>query len=127
QFGSRIAGPIEAFYEGWPDEFTVDVTVEAGWAGAYTTDNPVRITHSSTDSKLQDYAALESLFHEASHSRDQWLSDKLDAAALKVKQELPNRFWHAVLFYAAGEFTKKELEEVGIHYIPYAEKNKLFE
>jgi hypothetical protein len=128
QFGSGISGPIEAFYEGLSDEFIVDVTVEAGREGAYTTDNPVRITISSTNSDLQDYAALEGLFHEASHSRDQWLSDKLDAAAAKVKQQLPDRFWHAVLFYTAGEFARKEFEDVGIrNYIPYAEKNKLYE
>src|SRR5258708_26003314 len=49
------------------EKIRVDVSSYANWAGAYTTLDPLRLTISSTDPRNQGSAALEVLFHEASH------------------------------------------------------------
>src|SRR5260370_3969819 len=52
----------------WPTErIRVDVSAVANASGAYTTLDPLRVTIASTDPRNQGPAALEVLFHEASH------------------------------------------------------------
>lgn len=128
QFGNRIAKRLETAYGKKWQRLPADVTVEAGWSGAYTTGNPVHITIASTETKIQDYAALETLFHEASHGWGRWIQEETEKIAAKKEQSLPKDFWHALIFHTAGEITSNELEQVGIRdYIPYAELNKLYD
>ena len=130
QFGLRISKRMKQAYGiEWPQQpLRTDVTVEAGWSGAYTSEDPVHITIASTEARIQDYAALETLFHEASHGWDAWLSEKLNQVALETKRTLPEKFWHSVIFYTAGEITRSELEQAGLRdYIPYAELNHIYE
>jgi len=114
-----------AFQTDWPAEpVRVDVTEYANWAGAYTTLGPMHITISSVDPGNQGDAALEILFHEASHA----LVGKTRAAladALVSQNRLfrTRNFWHALLFYTAGEFARRHLED----YTPYAVKNGLYD
>lgn len=102
----------------------VDVTEYANWAGAYTTLGPTHITVSSGNAGNQGDAALEILFHEASHS----IAGKLRAALTdeaKAQNKLFRRreFWHAVLFYTTGEIVRRHLDS----YTPYALKNGLYD
>jgi hypothetical protein len=124
--GAALAKELARIYQTeWPSEpIRVDVSEYASWAGAYTTLRPTHITISSTDPGYRGPAALEMLFHEASHS----LIDKLDdalAAELKKQNRLFKRrgFSHAVLFYTAGELTRRRIDG----YTMYGIKNGVFE
>jgi hypothetical protein len=130
------AAPLVAKYEGvmkkelstalqtpWPaDPIRTDVSEYASWAGAYTLLDPTLITISSHDPVTQ--AAVESLFHEASHAMIQKVSDAL-AAELDSQNKLFRRraFWHAVLFYTAGEIARRHLDD----YIMYGIQNGVFD
>lgn len=90
----------------------------ANWAGAYTTTNSTLITVSSLDPSSQNDAALETLFHEASHA----LIDNVQEAISKqcradgIVLDSPT-LWHAVLFYTTGALVK----EVIPGYLPMAD------
>jgi hypothetical protein len=128
QFSQTLIKQLTAAYQAkWPtDLIRVDVVEYANWAGAYTTfdrTDKVHITI-STDPGNQGFAALELLFHEASH----WMVGPRNGAVAqaiarecKVKNKpIPDGLWHAIIFYTAGEFTKRNLREYGVtDYIPY--------
>ena len=82
----------------------------ANWAGAYTTTNDTLITLSSVDPANQGDAALEILFHEASHaligSLQEALSNQCKLQAVTLK---PPTLWHAILFYTTGALVREQL------------------
>ena len=105
----------------WPTgSIPVDVSVAAGPNGAYTS-VPTHVTISSTDPGYQGFAALEMLFHEASHGVSQ-LFQQVRQAAGGQNVSVPPQLWHGVLFYTAGELTTRELRAHGIVYTPYADE-----
>jgi hypothetical protein len=105
----------------WPSEpIPVDLSVTAGPTGAYTTGPPTHVTISSTERSLQGLASLEMLFHESSHSAVSDLFFRVRQAAGEQNVSVPPRLWHAVLFYTAGELTRRELDTHGVAYSPYA-------
>lgn len=105
----------------WPTQpVPVDLSVVAGPVGAYTTANPTHVMISSQDPSYRGYAALEMLFHEASHGFGV-LFQGVSQAATEQKVSVPPRLWHAVLFYTAGELTRRELKTHGIEYAEYAD------
>lgn len=99
-----------AYQTPWPvDPIRTDVAEYASWAGAYTVLEPTHITISSSGPISQ--AVVEALFHEASHGMIQKISDALTAELDSQKKLFPRRaFWHAVLFYTAGEFAQRNLD-----------------
>jgi len=110
----------------------VDVAVYANWAGAYTyTSDHVHTIISSVDPSYQDFAALEMLFHEASHGM---VSEKSGHIADQIAREcksdgipVPQDLVHVMIFFTAGEFARRDLASVGVaHYQPYAIKNSLY-
>jgi len=114
-----------AFDTPWPDgPILTDVTEYASWAGAYTVLEPTHITISSANGGNAGPAMLETLFHEASHGLIQKVSDAL-TAELNAQQKLFQRraFWHAVLFYTAGEIAQRHLDG----YTMYGIKNGVFD
>jgi len=130
QFGATLIKDLAAAYKAkWPAEvIRVDVTEYANWAGAYTTfgsGEKVHTTICSTDAGNQSFAALELLFHEASH----WMVGPRNGAVARAiareararnKQE-PRDLWHAIIFYTAGEITRQNLSEYGVNdYTPIA-------
>jgi hypothetical protein len=129
QFSQTLIKQLTAAYKAkWPtDLIRVDVVEYANWAGAYTTfdrTDKVHITI-STDPGNQGFAALELLFHEASH----WMvSPGNGAVAEAIAREcraknkpIPDGLWHAIIFYTAGEVTKRNLSEYGVSdYTPVA-------
>lgn len=114
-----------AFETPWPTEpIYTDVAEYASWAGAYTLLGPTHITISSTSASNAGPAALETLFHEASHGMIQKVSDALSAELDSQSKLFARRaFWHAVLFYSAGHFAEQHLEG----YTQYGIKNGVFE
>jgi hypothetical protein len=112
-----------AYQTPWPSEpIRTDVAEYASWAGAYTTLEPTHITISSTDPG--NAAALETLFHEASHAMIQKVIEVLNAELDSQNRLFQRRaVWHAVLFYTTGEFARRHLGD----YTPYAIKNGVYD
>jgi hypothetical protein len=109
----------------WPaSAIRVDVVHYAKREGAYTTLEPTHINVSSVCPENQGNAALEILFHEASHALIGKVRDTL-SAEVKAENKLFRRrdLWHAVLFYTVGEVVRRQLDG----YTPYAFKNGLYD
>ena len=109
----------------WPPAaIRTDVAEYASRAGAYTTLGPAHITISSINPGYQGDAALEMLFHEASHAIFAKVRNTL-STEVRAQNKLFRRgdFWHAVLFYTAGEMVRRHLDG----YTPYAAKNGLYD
>ena len=95
----------------WPTErIRVDVTAVANYAGAYTTLDPLRVTIASMDARNQGSAALEVLFHEASHG----IATPVELAIVRECRQrdkpIPRDLWHALIFYTTGEVIKPVLD-----------------
>ncbi|HEY2460894.1 MAG TPA: hypothetical protein VGI16_08800 [Candidatus Acidoferrum sp.] len=91
----------------WPAEkIRVDVTDYANWAGAYTTLDPLRVTISGTDPRNQGSAALEVLFHEASHGIAEPVQQAIIRECHQREKAIPRDLWHALIFYTTGEVIK---------------------
>jgi hypothetical protein len=132
--GPSIApGMVRAFGGDWPRSrsergLRADVSVHAGWAGAYSSHHPDHVVISSTDEGHAGDASVESLFHEAGHSRalGDDLGELLATAFEAIGEEPPEALWHALLFYTAGELTRQALEADGRPgYVPYALRHQL--
>lgn len=109
----------------WPDvPVRVDLSVDADWAGAYTTIEPTHVTIAADDPRHQGDAGLEVLFHETAHGLFRNVSNALAAEVKKQGVKLPSRdLWHAMLFYTVGELVRRDLPA---GYVPYAEKQGLY-
>lgn len=126
---------VSAYEAEWPAKLVrVDVSVYANWAGAYTnveSGGQVHTVMSGIDPGNQGFAALETLFHEASHAMVDGETGKLgEAIQAQAKAHgipVPENLWHALIFYTAGEFSRRDLDSVGVHdYQPYADKQGLW-
>jgi len=91
----------------WPrHKIRVDMTAYANWAGAYTTLDPLDVTISSTDGRNQGSAALEVLFHEASHGIAQPVEAAIIRECRQRDKAIPRDLWHALVFYTTGEVVR---------------------
>jgi len=94
----------------------VDVVEIVNWSGANSIlRNPAR-GHLLISNSYQGPAALEVVFHEASHllmDRSDPLRQALDKAASAVDWRLPGDLWHVVLFYTTGEAVRRILDDGG--------------
>lgn len=127
KYGAAIQRDIAAVYRvDWPVAPTsTDVSAFAGPNGAYTTTTPTgHITISSTDPGYQGVAALEMLFHEASHTLDETIDGAL-SSELKARNKLFRRrgFEHAIIFYTAGELARRYVAG----YEPFAVRHHILE
>lgn len=129
QFSGTLIHQLTAAYKGrWPtDPIRVDVVEYANWAGAFTTFGSGQKVHItiSTDPGNQGFAALELLFHESSH----WMVGPRNGAVARAiarecqaqNKPIPDGLWHAIIFYTAGEFTRRNFSEYGVtDYVPVA-------
>lgn len=126
--GLPIARALAAAYDTtWPGAVPVDVVRDAGPPGnAHTTARPrAHVTLAAADPRHQGLAALELLFHEASHGWDTVLSQELLVEARAQQRVVRPDLWHAVLFFTAGELTRRQLATAGIDYELYAVTQKL--
>jgi hypothetical protein len=128
----------------WPAEkIRVDVSAVANAAGAYTTLDPLRVTIASTDPRNQGGAALEVLFHEASHGIATPVEQAITRECRQRDKPIPRDLWHALIFYTTGEVIKPVMEEDGSNsngagetnsrypqdseYTPYAKREGLYQ
>lgn len=120
RYGQATARRIASVYRmQWPAEIIpVEVVSYANWAGAYTTTHSTLITVSSLPESDQNAAALETVFHEASHALIHGVQEAIakqctaDAVVLR-----PSTLWHAILFYTTGSIVKDLIP----NYVPLAD------
>jgi hypothetical protein len=123
----------EVYQARWPKEkIRVDVSADANWAGAYTTLDPLRVTISSTDPRNQGGAALEVLFHEASHGIAEPVQQAIIRECRQREKAIPRDLWHALMFYTTGEVIKPVFaaQDSGAQdgpYTPYAVRERLYQ
>jgi hypothetical protein len=126
--GAALSRRIAASYgRSWPDApIPVDLSVTAGPVGAYTTSPPTHTTIAPGPSR-SGLASLEILFHEASHAWGRELQDAIRKSSEARHKTVPRQLWHAVLFYDAGELTRRTLQEDGVAgYVEYAVKQDVY-
>jgi hypothetical protein len=117
----------------WPKEkIRVDVSAYANSQGAYTTLDPLRVVISSTDPRNQGSAALEILFHEASHGIAEPVQQAILRECRQREKAIPRDLWHALLFYTTGEvikpvFTGQTVGAPDPEYTPYAIRERLYQ
>lgn len=111
--GTEIAADLEmTFGITWPKSLHIEITPFAAPYGAYSPAPRAGLMLSviaSREPDYQGYAGLDLLFHEPLHHFDEKL-------AKLVTEERS----HPVLFYTAGEFTRRALLRRGVTYKPYA-------
>jgi hypothetical protein len=101
----------EIYQTQWPKEkIRVDVSAVANAAGAYTTLDPLRVTIASTDARNQGTAALEVLFHEASHGIATPVELAIARECRQRDKPIPRDLWHALIFYTTGEVIKPVMD-----------------
>jgi len=121
KYGETLVQELsDAFKTPWPSyAIRVDVSNYGGWSGAYTTIEPTRILISAGDRANHETAALEIVFHEASHGLSRKLMTAISEECSKQKVRLPRAdLWHAVLFYMTGEIVRRHFPG----YTPYGYK-----
>jgi hypothetical protein len=132
--GLGLAERLSDIYQArWPKQkIRVDVTAYANSSGAYTTLDPLRVVISSTDSRNQGSAAMEVLFHEASHGIAEPVQLAINRECRQRDKAIPRDLWHALLFYTTGEVIKPALNAQAdgspdAPYIPYAYRERLYQ
>jgi hypothetical protein len=94
----------DIYQTNWPKaKIRVEVCVYANRSGAYTTLDPLRVTISGTDPRNQGTAALEVLFHEASHGIAEPVQQAIIRECHQRDKPIPRDLWHALIFYTTGE------------------------
>lgn len=121
----RVAG---AYGQSWPRApVPVNLAVSAGPNDAYTTTRPTATTIASTSQDIRGLAALEIVFHEASHAWGLAIQTAIAKASAARRKTVPPQLWHAVLFHTAGESTRRTLAADGIDgYVEYAVRQDVY-
>jgi hypothetical protein len=136
--GLGLAERLADVYQArWPKQrIRVDVSAYANWAGAYTTLDPLRVVISSSDARNQGGAALEILFHEASHGIAEPVQLAINRECRQRDKAIPRDLWHALLFYTTGEVIKPVMtvrnagaseDGTTTEYTPYAFRERLYQ
>lgn len=113
-----------AYATPWPTQpIRVDIAAYAGPVAAYTVLDPPHITIASGDRRHDGDAALEIIFHEASHALVERVEQSIVRACAAQHRTEPPQLWHAMLFWGTGEIVRREL---GAGYTPYGEANGLY-
>ena len=114
----KIAARVEQLYQkrwkGLP--IPVDVVETVNWAGANSILRGPAGGHLLISTEYQGPAALEVVFHEASHilmDAGDPVRRALDKAARAAEFPLPGDLWHVVLFYTTGEAVRRTLDDRG--------------
>jgi hypothetical protein len=116
--GSRLEKLFAGTWRRRP--IAVDVVATAGWAGADTTDFGGSATHIQISSRNPGYqgpAALEMIFHEASHElvspRNGPIASLLASASRETGVPIHRSLWHGLLFVTVGEVVREVLAKAG--------------
>lgn len=129
--GGAIATRLAASFDAaWPETpIRADIVHDAGPPGnAYTISEPTLITIGAGDPRHRGLAALELIFHEASHRWDAVLMKNVSDAARSLTLRPPPGLWHGLLFYNAGAITADALRNAGVEsYAMYMFAHKTFD
>ena len=114
----RIAQRLEELYQKpWNGLLIpIDVVETVDWSGANTMIRSPAGGYIVISILYQGPAALEGVFHEASHllmDRGDPLPKALADAARAANRPLPRDLWHVVLFYTTGEAVRRILAQAG--------------
>ncbi len=102
----------EIYQTKWPkNKIRVDVCGFANDSGAYTTLDPLRVTIASMDLRNQGSAALEVLFHEASHGIAGPVEEAIQRECRQRDKPIPRNLWHALIYYTTGEVLRPVLHD----------------
>lgn len=110
----RLQDLYQKRWEGLPIQ--VDVVETVSWSGANSVFRPPARGHLLIATSYQGPAALEIVFHEASHGlalRGDPLLRALADAAEARHQRPPRDLWHVALFYTTGETVRRVLADAG--------------
>lgn len=125
QAGAEIVAAHEQAYGvAFPTRILVDVTAVAGRFGAYTTGqgDEAHVVQSHATPGMNGLGALESLVHEPSHAivgpDFGAIGGDIAKASAATGVKPRHNLWHAVLFYTAGELTRRAYARRGIAYVP---------
>lgn len=120
---------MEHVYDGtWPSApVQIDVMPYTRWSGAYTTVRPVHVTMTA-DAAGGDLRDLETLFHEPAHGNFffQPLKRTLRDTFVAYDRTPPDRLWHSVIFYVAGEVTRRTAAAPDADFEPYWTRIRAF-
>jgi len=113
----------------WPDvRRRVDVSAYANFAAGYTALGHIVIF--SSDPGNQGIYGMESIYHEVQHTREirRPAIIRLEAAFGEDEPQLPDNFWHSLIFATAGAFVAGYAEDQGreIH-TPYWQRGRFGE
>jgi len=129
--GEQLPKLFASPWKGLP--FRVDVVNLASFSGAdsaaFGEPETPHIQISSTHPSNQGLAALEAVFHEASHSLtgpDSPLSTALRNATARAAATVPPDLVHQIHFFIAGEAVRRVLADHGETYTPHLFALKLF-
>jgi hypothetical protein len=127
-YGAQIQAALEQHFAArFPAApIRVDVVFDTGSRqGAYTDEQTVM---PSGRADYQDAAALEMLYHEASHTSVTGPLEAMIGARLKATgRPADSELWHVVQFYTVGAVTRDVLARHGQPgYVPYAGRRGLF-
>jgi hypothetical protein len=110
-----------------------DIVSYGSFTGADSVVDPDHLLISSVTPMNAGNAALEVVFHEASHTvfgpgpgLKGRLWTEVEAAERADGAPLAGNFWHAMLFYTTGSTVKARLAERGIDYEQYLDSQNLF-
>ena len=110
----------------------VDVVGYVGFPSGNTFIDPNHTIISSTDPVNAGNAAVEMVFHEASHALlgpnlgPVWQALQKASEAVEMQQR-PRDLWHALLFYTTGKAVAVRFAETGVTYVPFVYGGGLFD
>ena len=105
----------DAFHAVPPDgPVLVDLARDTGPALAYTTDGPPGTAGHTVIAPQQNVdadVALNTIFHEISHTMDDQITKLVDDEASRQGVLVPPDLWHALTLYTTGVIVKRELRQ----------------
>jgi hypothetical protein len=127
--GAAIQARLERIFGArFPARVRVDAVADTGTRqGGYTDDPPPQSVLPATRADYGGTAALEMLWHEASHAGPADALEQAFGEAIRAQGRAPSReLWHAAQFWAVGAVVADELRREGLAYEPYADKRGLY-
>jgi hypothetical protein len=123
--GQQVLTFITGAYQlPWPVAgYPVHVCAYTNWAGAYSTDGPLLVVSSVDAGGDHGPAALETVFHEATHQWDNAIASRLAELGQPIGKKVPDGLAHAMIWMTAGEAVRRVIPG----YVPIAEAGGLWE
>ena len=123
--GERLSQVYGVPWVGLPYRVDVVESVPLGGNTQFFVPAGPHILVSSSAPTNQDRAALEVIFHEASHTLAGPMEEALKQAVRARGDAVRGDISHAVIFYLTGETVRRALEQAGEPYTPYIDALKL--